>query len=429
MSLYQYEEKLTRIATEVASAFKNGEQSLNGLVKSAMDKHMLDANEVKTLCGKVNHLVFKDKFAEDKLSVYDIAKYEDILKVDRNMNVVEYKAACYADETFVKAAADDTSSNINDVEMTPGNAALLSGTGEENISDMRQLDAMRDHEMSSIKNRVVALVREGESLDNIYAVLKDTWGANNDVELKAYFANLIDELKKEGYIKNTERFSGSGASVDASDEEPLKQAAMNILGISEQMMIRENVHEYIVNKLAEAGYDIMAENIERKRPHESYSINCAMCKGASVILADHEKVASTQLPVHWQTGLRSALTAGAVIGGGLKALQLGNSAIDAIRKNIWREKLRKKYPELNSIPEGKYNDLYDSIVGLEPELLKAPYALKEMIMAHHMYGTIDSQTILKLLESGRKTHPNTPLIASTMGKAMAMAPEYVLTGN
>lgn len=424
MSSYQVEEKLGKIAEELASEYRCGAGNLNAIIKRAQDKNMLNDHEVETLCGKVNHLVFKEKFAQDKLALFDIAKFDEILKVDRAMNIVEYKVAMHHDgDDMSKAAEENTpgARNIDDVPITPNNAALLMQAGEENIDDIRQMRSGREKEFESIRNRVIELARNGESLDDIYAVLRDTWGEGNEEDLRNYFTQLISELKLNGYVDKDKEFTRDANVDDVEETEPLKQAAENVCKIAEQMMLREAAHEIIMRKLAGNGYDEMAWKLENKVNGDYYGLACSLYKKADEL---KEKTAARALPVDMASALRSALVGGAILTGAIAAGGAATASVDAIRKSVWRNKLREKYPELKQIPEQRYRDLYDSIAGLEPELLKAPYALKEMIMAHNQYGTIDSGTIIKLLESGRKNHPHAPLVAKSMASAMTLNPGY-----
>lgn len=421
MSQYQVEDKLNKVAAEVAAEFLAKQGTLEELGKKAVDKYMLNKHETETMCGKANHLVFKDMFAQDKLAAFDILKFDNILKVDKRMNVVEYKAAMYCGESFDKAAEDvGDPRNVDNVNLDPVRAALLTEAGEENIDAMRALRTDRSKEFDTIRNRVISLVKDGESLDDIYAVLRDSWGEENGDDLKMYFGDLVNDLKREGHIPKEKEFKHGANAEDVVETEPLKQASASLLKIAEETMVREAAHNIIVSKLADAGYDALVIGLDRKMPGDEYGVACALYKGA----AEMNKEAAAPPVVQASGALRSALMGGAILGGGLAIMGGAASAVSAIRKKMWKDKLRDKYPELAQIPEDRYSDLYDSIVGLEPEMLRAPYALKEMIMAHNLYGTIDSQTILKLLESGRKSNPNMPLVAKAMTSGMALTPQY-----
>lgn len=424
MNGYAIEEKLSKIAAGVAGEFRsNGGKDLEGLVKQAAERHMLNDPEIETLNGKVNHLVFKEKFAEDKLDTFVISKFENILKVDRGMNMVEYKVAMYGDDPMQKAAEEvyaPGERNIEDVKITPQNAPLLMEAGEENVEQIRDLRNERDGTLDSIKNRVVALLKDGETLSDIYAVLRDTWGDENKDDLDGYFQQLVAELKADGYLKPGDSYDPEIDKLQSEDDEPLKQASARLFKIAEQIILRESAHEIIMSKLA-GDYDYFAEKLENKMPDDYYGVACALYKNAATML-------KTAAPAGAQVGyvrqvIPSALLAGAILAGGTALFQGGGLAVEQVRKNIWKNKLKRRYPELEQIPEERYNDLYGTIVGLEPSLLKAPYALKEMILAHDQYGTMDSSTILKLLDSGRNRHPNSPALAKAMQTGMTLRPE------
>lgn len=425
MNSYDAEEKLSKLASEVAKEFSYSGKDLNDIIKTSQQKNMLSDEEVKTLCAKANHAVYKERFAKDKLDTFKIAKFEEILTVDRHMNPVEYKVAMFMADDMIKAAGDDGHSagtDLDDVNVNPQNAALLSEAGDRNVDDMRAIRSGRDREFDSIKNRVISLVQDGESLDSIYAVLRDSWGEENEEELKYYFTELVDELKRDGYIPKEKEFKHDFNVGEVEDTEPLKQASVNLLKLAEALIVRESAHEMIMDKLASSGYYDLAYKIENKMPGDYYGVSCALYKGADEIM----KVAAGPSLVTSKQALTNALMGGAILGGGIAMLEGAYKVNDAIRKSMWKKKLRTRYPELMQIPEDRYNDLYDSIVGLEPELLRAPYALKEMIKAHDQYGTIDSNTIMNLLKSGRGRNPNSPVIAKAMSSAMTMNPAYAL---
>jgi len=454
MSQYSIEDKLDKIAAEVTAHFLSegkGGKTLNDLVKKAADDNMLNEYEVETLTGKVNHAVYKPLFNQDKLAMFDIAKFETILKMDRNMNITEYKVAYTDGKDMQKAAqAEDdddpayiTAENIGRAKINPVQAALLMENGEDNMRELYDAKNEREKEISTIRNRVIALLKNGETLDNIYAVIRDTWGDGNKEEAKAFFDNLVENLKVDGYVKSDE-YGDSAVAEDVDDGEPLKQASMNLLEQSERLIKREIIHDVIVTKLASEGYGMMAEKLDGKIPDNYYGASCAVYKYAAFwdsiasgmrYVGDQFRPAQGSAPCMPKKGpthipavrsMAAMATAALVLGAAVKGMDLTTKGIDAIRKNMWREKLKKRYPELNSIPEQMYNDIYDSIVGLEPTILKAPYALKEMIMAHNQYGTIDANTTLKLLESGRKSHPNMPLIAKSMMAGIA-GPQITVT--
>ncbi|MDP3014238.1 MAG: hypothetical protein Q8M92_08365 [Candidatus Subteraquimicrobiales bacterium] len=411
------EEKLTKLAQEVADEYRRGGAELEGLVSSKASKSLLNNHETEVLNQKVNHLVFKEKFADDKTSTFKISKFENILKVDRTMNIVEYKVAAHYENEMEKAAEfEDGTQDAAKVDMTPQNAALMMEAGEKNIDDIQDIGNQREGALDNIKHRVVELLKNGESLSTIFSVLNDSWGDENKDELRHYFDQLVEELKTEGVVSDG-AYHEYARPRDIADSEPLKQASYHLLEASDELIKRECAHEIIVTKLANDGYEIMAHKLEDKM-NKGYYKNTYMLS----------KLAAQQLPVHVSQAVKSALLGGLVLAGALKGLQATNSGIDKIRQVLWKDKLKKMYPELSQIPENKYTDIYGSITGLEPGLLKAPYALKEMIMAHHQYGTIDSRTTLSLLQSGRDAHPNTPLIAKTMGTAMMANPElYVMS--
>jgi hypothetical protein len=442
MNGIQVEERLNKIARSVAEEYRNTGVELEELVKRASDNHLLSNPEIETMNALVNHMVFKEKFAEDKLATFKISKFENIMKVDRGMNIVEYKVAMLGDPEMQKAAEDEGDTrNIDDVPLTPQNAPLLMEAGEKNVDDIKDLYQARESEIASIKNRVIALLKEGESLDSIYGVLKDTWGEENKMELKSFFRQLTEELKAEGYLNRDIDADEDTDPVEADDDEPLKTAALNMMKIGSQIMLRESAHELIMDKLAEE-YPYLAYKLEDRMPSEYYGANRDM----------YEKVASwsglvraakavggaignkTNSAASWATtntgrpldrALQNVVLGSMVIAGASGAIEGTASATNAIRKRMWEGKLKKKYPELNQIDDDRYHDIYHSLVGLEPDLLKAPYALKEMISAHNQYGTIDQNTVLNLLSSGRSHAPTRGLVGSNIGKMIAMKESLV----
>ena len=244
-------------------------------------------------------------------------------------------------------------------------------------------------------------------------------GDSNKDEFDVYFQQMVEELKKEGYVSPNANYDPKTGKLDVDDDEPLKQASMRLLKIGEQIILRETAHDIIMSKLA-GEYEYFATKLEDKMPGDYYGVSSVLYKNASEML----KTAAPNIGV--REAIPSALLAGAILAGGSALFAGGTLAAESVRRKIWKSKLKRRYPELNSIPEDRYNDLYDTIAGLEPAILKAPYALKEMILAHNQYGTMDSGTTLRLLESGRKGNPNTPAIAKAMQAGMLANPGFML---
>lgn len=419
----QVEEKLNKIARLIADDYRNGGVELEELVKKGSEDYLLSNPEIETLNAMVNHMVFKEKFAEDKLSTFKISKFDNILKVDRNMNLVEYKVASYGEEEIAKTAAEEMSDerDLNDVELTPQKAPLLMEAGEKNIDDIKDLYVQRDNEIDTIKNRVIALLQEGESLDNIYGVLKDTWGAENEEELQAFFDQLVEELKQEGYLKKEDGVDPEAGSLGADDSDPLKQAALSLIKIGSEIMVRESAHEMIMNKLAEE-YPYFAIKLEERMPDEYYGVRRQIEKRAAAIkrVGNNIKqyIKNPTPNTAFDRALANVAVGSLLIAGAYGVADAASNATNAVRSRIWESKLKKKYPELNQIDDDRYRDIYRSLVGLEPSLLKAPYALKEMITAHDQYGTIDQNTVLSLLGSGRQNAPVKSIVGANAGRML-----------
>ena len=423
MNGYQIEEKLNKIARSIAEHYRNGGVELEDLVKKASVDYLLGNPEIETLNAMVNHMVFKEKFAEDKLATFKISKFENIMKVDRSMNIVEYKVAMNGDPELAKAAEDNAPGehNIDDVTVTPQNAPLLMEAGEKNIDDIKDLYVARDSEIASIKNRVIALLKEGESLDSIYGVLRDTWGEENKDELEPFFRQLMEELKAEGYLDREADVDTEVDPEEADDSEPLKIAADNLMKIGSQIMIRESAHEMIMCKLA-CDYPYFSAKLEGRMPDEYYGANRELLKNASLVsnVFNNAKnyVKNPTANYAFDRALSNVIVGSLIVAGAYGASDAAASATNAVRSKIWESKLKKKYPELNQIDEDRYHDIYSSLVGLEPGLLKAPYALKEMITAHDQYGTIDQNTVINLLSSGRSGAPVRGLVGANVGKML-----------
>lgn len=405
MNTMHVEEKLRKIAAAITNNYVESGTDLDTLVKEARDNHLLSNQEVETLTGMVNHSVFKDGFVKDPLTTFKIAKFENIIetRVDRSMNIIEHKVAMYGSEEMNKTAEDrqDGTRDIDDVDVTPQNAPLFMEAGEQNIDDLRDLRYDHRKEIGAIKNRVIELLKAGESIDTIYGVLRDSWEEEDESELEPFFKELMAELKEEGYLDRDEEFNGYAQPIETEDDEPLKVASHRLRDIGTQIMLREVVHDKIMHKLA-IEYPFFALKLETKIPDEYYGANQAINK-----IAAAGNVASATSNVL----IGSAISAGTV-----GAFEAARSASNAVRKRMWHDRLKTKYPELNQIDDNKYDDIYNSLVGLEPSLLKAPFALKEMILAHDQYGTIDQKTVLDLLGSGRHRGPVAATVGSGVGR-------------
>ena len=74
------------------------------------------------------------------------------------------------------------------------------------------------------------------------------------------------------------------------------------------------------------------------------------------------------------------------------------------KSKVVKAKLKKQYPELAKIDTKVYSDIFDTLVTLNPNLLRTPFALSSLIKKHSEYGAIDTPTIQQL--SAGKTRPN-----------------------
>ena len=81
---------------------------------------------------------------------------------------------------------------------------------------------------------------------------------------------------------------------------------------------------------------------------------------------------------------------------GIGAVGVGGVA-EAIKGNVWHDKLKKQYPELNDIDPKMYSELYTSIIQANPGLVDNPFVLKETIKGQADYGTLDLNTYDKLV--------------------------------
>jgi len=402
------EERIEKLATQVLAYAQDTQISLtDGLRKIATD-YGLSSAEIENVCGRVNHIHFSNKFAEDKLVSFKRAVFEDVIGSTTKTagyriysgklmkNIYEYLDKEAADKDIAPEGefAEPRKYKQSDSQRK----ASLIDAAHRNADTLNEMESNRNAELDKMRNTIIQLVQSGESLNNIYEVIYKTWGKNNVGELDRYFAELIGDLKADGYISSKDELKIPGVeSIPDREiaETPLQKSAESILKLSTDIIKREIVHYNLQDMLKEAGEHTSARIVDEIAGDEFMVADImatAMEKDAKFFQTIGKALKST--------GIGTALFAAPAILGASIA-RADDIAWKMKRKKI-QEDLPNRFPELKEIPAQKYVDIYETITALTPVLLKAPYALAETIKGVYEYDTIDTGTITSLISASAK---------------------------
>jgi len=408
------EERIEKLATQVLSYAQETQISLtDGLRKIATD-YGLSSAEIENVCGRVNHIHFSNKFAEDKLVSFKRAVFEDVIGSTTKTagyriysgklmkNVYEYldKEAAVADVASEGEFAEPRKFKQSDTQRK----SSLIDAASRNVDTLNEMDSNRNAELDKMRNTIIQLAQSGESLNNIYEVIYKTWGKENVGELDRYFAELIGELKADGYLSSKDELKIPGIE-DIPDrgiaETPLQKSAEAILKLSSEIIKREIVHYNLQDMLKEAGEHVSARMVDEIAGDEFVV--------ADIIAASIEKDANFLKTIGKAlkaSGVDKAILAGTALAVpsaifGASIARADDVALKMKTKKI-QTSLPNRFPELKEIPAQKYIDIYETLTALTPVLLKAPYALAETIKGVYNYDTIDVGKITSLISAKGK---------------------------
>ncbi len=448
------EERNTRIAHMAANLCRNQHFDPTDALSKVASENALNRHEVEDVCAKLNHILFQEKFAEDKLAVFNAAQYdkvagdgitcaEDFSKTASEQ--VQQAAESYT-EQLEKRAADIAAMPIGEEEQMPQPDPIMENAAgkykdhefsrflEQTATNASEISAHHmaiDKILEEMKERILALFREGVSLEEIYDTILMSVGDSQAPAVQQYFVKVIDELKAEGLMPKDQGISFDDPeklAADFSIDEKLSKLAYDLKDNTNKVIIKEAAHEVALDAIAGAGRMDMAEQIDRYV--SGNRMTTALEKNASFMDTmknlGQKLTPSAEIKEIVKDKVLPSLMLGAGVAG-MSAVGMGVSeGYREMRRNKIKKQLPNLYPELKEIPADRYSDLYDTITNLDPGMVKAPYAVAETIKKLYGYGTIDLGNILQLQGAHKPTTAITDFAIAPAISAMSNVAESYL---
>lgn len=420
------EESIEKKAFEAIKIAKEHNKDFNTAVREIADRYNLNNYEIERVCARVNHNTFNEKFAQQKTSTFKIAKYEEVINMNGNVSVEhdvnEFKTASekmYTKEdlnTFNKVAMEQEYIRKGEIANHIFSSRKLAEFEHDALNNANDVGIMQNFSkdmLYKMKNHIVELVKLGETPESIEKMLLEVWGEDNKEEIEEYLKEVFQEINAN--YQNLQIKSASYKIYHADSK--LQKLASDYACNMEKLVKAEYLHENYMDCLVYNGRKKEALEIDERIPTMSliglYLKNNAE-KIAEKIAADtptntgcaptspqeNEILRNNNFNFKNVAGTAAILSTAPIVAG-LGAHGIG-SMISSLRRSSMKKDLLNKFPELRNIDRTSYENIYDSLTGLEPSLTKAPYALAEMIKKHNEYGTIDSDTTLRLLGSNKQ---------------------------
>lgn len=419
------DERINSMATEaVGYANKSGLSYTKAVAKVAED-YGLNKNNIENVCHQVNHQVFKGEFEKDKLATFNIAKHETVVEIlNRPVKVaqvvdIELDDVTIGDEEGEKLdaqleknaqdlAQEENMSDEEEIAQIPG----LVDAAMKNMGTVNQNASERDQLYASLYNTIRASIQEGDTLSEIRDVLIDTWRDKVPQEdIERLLTHAVESLKREGYVDSNEEmeFGPVDKERDVNPEAKIVEIAKKILSAN-QASFKLGYAKYKVSEmLRDRSKMATVDEIDRQSREDLFSV---MVKSAALGKIIREGAESA---IRRTAGMGNYLNftddakklvgkalagtaALALVGGGIEAARGGGKKIKA---SIVKKKLKKRYPELQEIDDELYDDVFDSIIAFNDDLLDAPFALQSIIKNHAKFNAMDASTV-KTLSSAKK---------------------------
>jgi len=413
------EEYIEKIANEAVGLSKKEVMSLTKAVEKKAESYGLNSHQIKNVCARVNHIMFREKFAEDKLATYDIAVYSDIIKkpaVDpvSSSNVIKART-----ETMDKVAEQEEDYTVDSLEgiidREKREIIALYKMAMENADEIAAMHNERDIKQEDIYNTVKSLVLAGESLDDIAEVLVKTWGKDNIESIKAEMSSIAKRLRSEGLLE------GDMNEIDFEDiserelgDSELQKQASEFSEIQEKILEMEFVHNKVIGMMKEAGEYSKSVDIES-------AVSCSIITPEFVKMAARvdpglyyadqlsglinpnlasQAVSSTySLAPHQVAGVRAITRRILPFAAALGAF----AAYERVTKDVKYKKVKERLedlPDFKDVPKKDFERAFDTAVKANPKLLDLPYALEDIVKKHIEYGAFDAKSISEIQNIG-----------------------------
>ena len=412
---------IENLASKAYEQYTNEGLSLTASVlKVAMDYGMSD-NLIKEVCGRLNHMEFKNKFAEDNLVVFDIAKYKDVIGLmgsnDKTATLITAEDDIIVVDKIAKEIPQEDDRKLWEEDKKRVEAANLTEAGEKNMDIINSLIIKRDDVNTGLYNQVKTLYQSGTNLNEIYSTLNESWGKGNTKVTAEAFKEIVDQLKSEGYVSKDSDVDLEHPQ-DLSDmdiiENGITKKAEELININDELARHKYAHFLIISGLSAYGAQrnidslnsrILGNGIKEKTGSE----NQGVAKTAQIFTpAIRSKIVE-------------GLTAAALIATASSAAYLGQKGMVSAKSPGVKKQILAKYPDLQKVDTQLFDDLFQTFVGMDPKLLDMPFALASLIRKHSEYGVIDTSTI-KAISSASVPNP----LESMEKQLSSIAPKLAL---
>lgn len=414
------EERHERIAMIAANLCKNEHYDPTDALDKVAGENALNVAETEDVCAKLNHILFREKFAEDHLAVFNAAQYDKVTGKAEGLGKVasEWHRSVYEPQIAAREELEKRAAEIANmpVDVQPGGESpmpqpdpIAQEAGDKyrnhefnrfleqtatNASEISAHHMAIDNIVSEMKQRILALYREGVSLEEIYDTVLMSIGESQAPAVQEYFLNVIEELKAEGLIEADKKVyfdDPEKLAADFSVSSKLSKLASELKEHTNRVIVKEAAHEMALDAITAMGRYDLAERLDKhvdgRRFINELEKNAGIketLKSVGDVIAKHQD--------KLLGGVALALGSAAVGAGTLGA----SEAFRTVQRSQLRKKLPNLYPELQEIPQRQYEDLFNTITVLDPQLVKTPYAVAEMVKRFANYGTIDTGNILQL---------------------------------
>ncbi len=458
--LSEIDERIEKMAYSAIDISRNHKKDFNTAVRDVADRHCLNNDEIERVCSRVNHIHFSDSFSNEKTATFKIAKYEEVISMGSSMKdseVYSFDTKCQKEidsskgtDNFSKTASENdfyVNGDIMEHIFSLSKLAELESTGFDNAENLNVENSRQSVILSDMENHIIELIKTGETRESIEAMLLDVCGDSNADEIRLYLDKLFSEISSDNQNLEVKTAGYNGYRKDSR----LCDLMCRYMDTMDKIAEYEIAHHAICHSLLYNGQEKRAMRLDG-RVKRLYSVDRYLAKNASAIATKIERAMSKvaddatvveqvvtpeqQSNAAAQPGLMdkykgaivpAMLMAGVPIAAG-GIIHGVNSLVTSARKHKMKSALLKQFPELQNIDRQSYENIYDSLVGLEPTLLKAPYALAEMIKKHDQYGTIDSATTMNLISSGGKDRFG-PAAFRSLAEKPVMAGTTTLLGS
>jgi len=363
------EARIEKLANKGIDIAAEGGLELTEAIKKLAESEGLNDDEVANVCARANHITWNKVRKNNSLGTFKVANYEEINNDTRKIeDKTEYTP--YVNPNSILKVANEVISTDRYDKDTIITAAYT------NMDKLNAANDAKSNQIVAMNNTIKQLIQEGETPQDVYEVLRQTWKESTKEELDSFYTDTMETLKAEGSIEGSVDTSipdSTDVPMEISESKLNKQASV-LEAIQHDIINHELAHLKLYTDMHSMGLNKIASNIDNG------------CSNQMMML----KVAATIAP---PKGLspKDYLVNGLILGGSSLAARAGVAAITkgytAIKRKNMYNSLRERFPDLQEIPEKQYFDIYESVTNATPALLQTPYILAETIRKPFITGT------------------------------------------